>query len=262
MAKFVLRNNYFEFNEETKQQISVTAIGTKFPPPYACILIDQVESEFLKTQIHQPLVWFRYIDDIFFILTHGQEKLKQFLVDFNKFHPFLKFTPESSRKNVTFLDVNVKFLNGKINIDLHIKATYRHQYLHYTSSHPHLTKRSIVYSQALRVSWICSFEEDFKRHRKLMWFLNRGYPKRLIDAEVEKVKFPRTSRKRDTKRKGIPLVITYDPLLKDFASVIRKHLYFVYLNKKLKKSLLLVLWFYSEGRENWEAIFLGRNCSP
>ena len=40
MAKFVLQNNYFEFNGETKQQISVTAIGTKFPPPYACILMD------------------------------------------------------------------------------------------------------------------------------------------------------------------------------------------------------------------------------
>ena len=54
MAKFVLQNNYFEFTGETKQQISGTAIGTKFAPPYACIFMDQAESEFLKTQIHQP----------------------------------------------------------------------------------------------------------------------------------------------------------------------------------------------------------------
>ena len=66
MAKFVPQNNYFESNGETKQQISGTAIGTKFAPPYAYIFMDQVESEFLKTQI--PLVWFRYIDDIFFYL--------------------------------------------------------------------------------------------------------------------------------------------------------------------------------------------------
>ena len=33
MAKFVLRNNYFEFKGETKQQISGTAKGTKFAPP-------------------------------------------------------------------------------------------------------------------------------------------------------------------------------------------------------------------------------------
>ena len=52
LAKFVLQNNYFEFNGEVKQQISGTAIRTKFAPPYACIFMDQVESEFLKTQQH------------------------------------------------------------------------------------------------------------------------------------------------------------------------------------------------------------------
>ena len=51
----------------------------------------------------------------------------------------------------------------------------------------------------------------------------QGYPKWLIDTEVEKVKFPCTLRKKDTKMKGIPLVITYHPLLKDFASVVRKN---------------------------------------
>ena len=237
MAKFVLQNNYFGFNGDTKQQISGATIGTKFAPPYACMFMDQVELEFLKTQIHQPLVWFRFIDDIFFIWTHGEDKLEQFLVDFNKFHPSLKFTHEPSSKNVKFLHVDVKFLNGPIITDLHIKATDRHQYLDYTSSHPHHTKRSIVYSQALRVSRVCSANEYFKRHRNQMklWFLNRGYPKWLIDTEVEKVKFPCTSRKTETKMKGIPLVITYHPLIKDFASVIRKHLYILYLNKEVKE---------------------------
>ena len=74
-------------------------------------------------------MWVRYIY-IFFIWAHGQDKLEQFLVDFNKFHPSLKFTHESSGKNVTFLDVDIKFLNGQIITDLHIKATDRRQYLH------------------------------------------------------------------------------------------------------------------------------------
>ena len=53
-----------------------------------------------------------------------------------------------------FLDVDVRFLIGQIITDFHIKATDRLQYLHCTSSHPHHTKRSIVSSQALRVSQI------------------------------------------------------------------------------------------------------------
>ena len=67
MAEFVLSNNFFEFNSDTFQQISGTAIATKFTPPYACIYMDQVEQKFLATQINQRLIWLRYIDDIFFI---------------------------------------------------------------------------------------------------------------------------------------------------------------------------------------------------
>ena len=60
-ADFVLKNNYFEFNGQIKQQISGTAIGTKFAPPYACLFMDKIETAFLETQELQPLVWFRYI---------------------------------------------------------------------------------------------------------------------------------------------------------------------------------------------------------
>ena len=66
MVEFVLKNDILEFNGKVKQQIAETAIVTKFAPPYACINMDEVENEFFKTQELQPLVWFRYIDDIFF----------------------------------------------------------------------------------------------------------------------------------------------------------------------------------------------------
>ena len=66
---------------------------------------------------------------------------KHIFDDFNKFHPNLRFTYEYSRKNVTFLGLNAKFIDLKIFTDLHIKATDRHQYLHYTSSHSYHTKR-------------------------------------------------------------------------------------------------------------------------
>ena len=56
MAEFVLKNNYFEFNGKVKDPILGTAIGTKFASPYASIFMDQVETEFLKTQKHKPFV--------------------------------------------------------------------------------------------------------------------------------------------------------------------------------------------------------------
>ena len=83
MAEFVLKNNYFEFNGQVKHQILGTAIGTKFAPTYACIFMYEIETKFLETQEFQPLVWFRYIDDVFFIWTHGPDELVSFMAEFN-----------------------------------------------------------------------------------------------------------------------------------------------------------------------------------
>ena len=83
-AKFVLKTNNFELNGKVKQQISGTAIGSKFSPPYACIFQDEVETCFLETQKMKPSVSFRYIDDVLFIWTHGQKKLDSFLEELNR----------------------------------------------------------------------------------------------------------------------------------------------------------------------------------
>ena len=44
MVEFVLKNNYFEFDRSVYQQISGTAIGKKFAPPYAYIFIEHLEN--------------------------------------------------------------------------------------------------------------------------------------------------------------------------------------------------------------------------
>ena len=98
LAEFVLKNIFFEFSKEIKQQISGTTIRTKFSPPYACIYMDKTEADFLEWQELQPFVWLRYIDNIFFIWTHGEAELKKFMEGLNNFLSNLKFTYESPKK--------------------------------------------------------------------------------------------------------------------------------------------------------------------
>ena len=80
MAQFVLKNNFFKSNN-VFQQISGTAVGTKFALPYACIFMDQILTKYLTSQSHLPILWFRYIDSIFFVWTHG-ERRKNFMAPF------------------------------------------------------------------------------------------------------------------------------------------------------------------------------------
>ena len=69
---------------------------------------------------------------------------------------------------------------------------YSTAYFH-LSSHPDNIKRSIVYSQTLRASRLCSFKEDFADHSEKMktWFSKRGYPDKIIENEMKKVLFVR-----------------------------------------------------------------------
>ena len=50
MAEFILKNNFFEFEIKIIQQISGTAIGTKFAPPYASLFMDRIENDFLESE--------------------------------------------------------------------------------------------------------------------------------------------------------------------------------------------------------------------
>ena len=95
IAEFVLNNNMFELSSKAYQQKSGTAIGTKFAPPYGCIYMVGIEEKFLQKQSKKPLIWFRDIDDIFFVWTHGEQVLEIFLKDLNNFTPNMSFTHEA-----------------------------------------------------------------------------------------------------------------------------------------------------------------------
>ena len=105
----------------------------------------------------------------------GKRTKKNFKSNFNNFTPNLKFTYEPSKKDISFLDLKVSLSKDKLSIELHIKSTDCHQSLHYSSNPLEHTKRSIVYSQLLSVSRICSRENDFNWHKSNMkiWFQNK-----------------------------------------------------------------------------------------
>ena len=82
--------------------------------------------------------------------------LQKFLENFNSFGHDIKFTYEFDKERISFLDLKIISSNSKVMTSLYSKPTDCHQYLHYKSSHPEHTKRSIIYSQTLGVKRVCS----------------------------------------------------------------------------------------------------------
>ena len=67
------------------------------------------------------------------------------------------------------------------------------------------------------------------------WFSQRRYPQNLIESETSKVKFSvQRVFHRAKVEKGVPLVVTYHPLLKTIGKIIHDNLYLLYINEELK----------------------------
>ena len=86
MATIILENNYFEFDGQIYWQKQGRAIGTKFAPAYANIFMHVLETRMLGECEFRPWIWWRFLDDVFFIWLHGKERLREFLEFINSYH--------------------------------------------------------------------------------------------------------------------------------------------------------------------------------
>ena len=179
LLTLVLHNMNFEFNGEHFLQTGGTAMGTSLAPNYANLFMDRFETRALEGFHLKPLIWLRFIDDIFMIWTHGESSLSEFIHYMNSLHRTIKFTHVYSSTSINFLDTTVKFNgNRELITTLYNKPTDTHLYLHYTSAHQDSILTKGPYSQYLRLRRICSLDEDFRTNAKNLtgYYLKRGYP--------------------------------------------------------------------------------------
>ena len=230
LIKLILSKNAFTFNQAFYLQRSGTAMGTRMAPSYANLFMGKFEREFLRTQTALPLVWWRFIDDVFAIWTHGEQQLQTFLGELNHHHTSIKFTANWSTEEVSFLDTRVYLKDGRVETDLYTKPTDKHQYLHTKSCHPRHCKTAIPFSQALRLRRICSEQDNLvTRARELKQHLmKRGYPEQTLDAEIDRaINVSRDHSLSRGDRRGtdqrIPLVVTYHPSMNFLSRTTRRH---------------------------------------
>ena len=94
-------------------------------------------------------MWFRYIDDMLTIWTHGEDKLKGFLFYINSIHSYFQFICNYFKECVQLFDVSVSVdSTGNMTTDLYVKTTDTHKYLLATSCHPNHTKTNIQIEHA------------------------------------------------------------------------------------------------------------------
>ena len=247
LIRMILTMNNFSFNDEHYLQKHGTAMGTRMAPSYANLFMGKFEQQAIDNSSLKPFIWWRFIDDIFMIWTHGEEHLKTFIGYLNSFHPSIKFTHEYSNslhQTLPFLDVQVHLINNHIQTDLHTKPTDKHQYLLKTSCHPNHTKKAIPFSLFLRIRRICSTETFFdQRSRELIEYLaKRGYSRTSLQRDANRVRsIPRHAtlqpqEQKSAKTDRTPFVTSFNPALPKISSVVNKYTTLLQATASCKKA--------------------------
>ena len=215
-------------------------MGTPMAPNYSNIFMDKIEQamidEFHKKTGLKPLVWFRYIDDIFFIWTHGQENFGKF-VEFAQNYSVsknmkstIKYEVNQSTNQVNFLDVTIKLCSGVLSTSIYSKPTDAHIYLNPTSSHPSHVIKNIPKGQFTRLRRICSDTLDFieQSRRYMQYFIDQGYNKEeLLHQMHEVTKMSRDDllqpKQQKQKDPSMIFVTTWHPKLSGLPKMLRSH---------------------------------------
>ena len=99
-----------------------------------------------------------------------------------------------------------------------------------------------MYSQRFRIKRLCFSNVAFENHLESLrsWLQNRGYPKTLVDNQLNCVtEIRQTSHQTYKRGNDAPLVLTYHPRLKNVNDIIKKHLAFLYAKEQVENIFTL-----------------------
>ena len=132
----------------------------------------------------------------------------------------------------------------KIQTMIFHKPKDQQTYLHAQSNNPKCLKDSIPYSQALPIKIIRSTTSEFNKNCDIITrrFKERGYPKNLVNEQVDKVKNMKRkqllSNNKRTIQNCIQVSITYNRYLLNISNIITKNCNVLQISPTLQEAFV------------------------
>lgn len=162
-------------------------MGKKFAPAYANIFMATWEQAVFPKCSKLPILYIRYLDDIFGIWTHSKSDFEDFISVLNNHHDAITVKHNLQSEEIEFLDTQVFFMresieNWRLGTRVYFKPTDTHVLLHKNSFHPKHTFKGIVKSQLMRFERICTRPEDVEIATKTLFraLIPRGYSRSFL----------------------------------------------------------------------------------
>lgn len=110
--ELTLTRNDFQFYDHLFLQVCGCAMGRKYSPAYADIYLADWEQFAFHKCVTRPLVYLRYLDDIFGLWDGSEASFIQFFTILNTHHPQIKLKYTTSTDQIPFLDTVVFFTDA------------------------------------------------------------------------------------------------------------------------------------------------------
>lgn len=103
LLEFAVCNIPFRFLDKCYVQCDGVAMGSPLGPILADLFMSKLEEKVNRFSTNKPLIWIRYVDDIFCIFKKDQN-IDDFLKRINNWYLNRNFTIETETSNVRRLD--------------------------------------------------------------------------------------------------------------------------------------------------------------
>lgn len=188
LARFVMVNNYFKYNNRYYHQIRGGAMGSPLTLTIANCYMFFFELNIANQITNSKGLYIRYIDDIFIIVNWPIRHMLKQVDRWNALDINIKLNAKFG-SSADFLDLHLQNKNGQLMTMVYHKPSYEPYYLPFHSVHPMHMKRNIPFAMLLRAIRYCSTFSSFldeKAKLRLALLINK-YPSRFIDGQFNRL---------------------------------------------------------------------------
>lgn len=165
IAKWILQNNYFQYNQTIYKQISGIAMGCRCGGSMANTYLLIWDQPIIN---HPNIIQYnRYFDDGFIIWNGPIIQLHSFMQTLNQSDPHIQITYNTD-KTIQYLDIELNIIDNQIHTRPYRKSIANNFCLNPTSNHPNHTINNIPQTLLFRIFAISSNLSTYNHYKRLM----------------------------------------------------------------------------------------------
>jgi predicted GIY-YIG superfamily endonuclease len=219
LLTFCIKTTFFQYKNDFYTQDFGMAMGSPLSPFLSNIFMEHFEDSFVQNYNYKPLIWWRYVDDIFAVYQHNEHHLNNFLNYINSIELTIKFTIEIEQNNtLSFLDILIKKDIPNFETLVYRKSTHTNKYLNFHSNHPIMIKKGVVKSLYDRAKIICN-DQNFIKEKDMIKnvLIKNNYPSKFIDKCFQNFEQPNLRQNNH-----IPLTNLFIPYIPGMSDKIKR----------------------------------------